>query len=209
MTAAICRTRRRLIFVLLLAAGCNGAPPGVAPPTFDPAAAAARALSRYDANGDRKLSRDELDACPGLIAAMDRVDRDGDGSISSDELQATVQDFHNQDVALVAVSCVVKRNDRPLEGATVTFVPEAFLGDAIKPATGVTARDGTTSLSIADEELPKEYRGRLRGVHCGVYRVTVTHPDVQIAAKYNAETRLGRIVTRRDHDTLSVDVGVP
>ena len=53
--------------------------------------------------------------------------------------------------------------------------------------------------------MPEEYRGRVQGVHCGIFRVVVTHPNVDIPAKYNTQTELGRIVSRRDHDTLTIN----
>jgi len=196
---------RGFLFLGLWLVGCSGAPAGIAQPKLDPAAAAQRAFTEYDANGDKKLSKEELKACWGLLSAFDRCDQDGDGSISTDELTSTLQEIQKQGAAIVAISCVVKHNDQPLEGATVTFVPEEFLGAAIKPATGITALDGATTPSIADDELPTEYRGRLRGVHCGIYRVVVTHPKVVIPAKYNTKSELGRIVTRRDHDTLTIN----
>ena len=69
------------------------------------------------------------------------------------------------------------------------------MGTDIKPAAGVTERDGMTRPSVADEELPAEYRGRVRGIHCGVFRVMVTHPQIDIPSKYNTQTELGRIIS--------------
>ncbi len=200
-----CRCDWRLIFFGLLLAGCDRAPAGIALPEWDPASATDRALAEYDSNGDHKLSRDELKKCPGLLSARDRFDQDGDGSISGDELKSKLQELRQQEAALVEITCVVTRNNQPLEGATVKFVVESFLGEAFKPASGVTVRDGTTFPTVPEEELPREYRGRVYGVHCGIYRVFVTHPQVDIPAKYNTETELGRIITRRDHDTLRID----
>jgi hypothetical protein len=183
---------------------CNSAPSGIATPQLDPAAAAERAMADYDANGDKKLSADELKKSPGLAAAVKRFDENGDGSIAADELASRLREFQQQDAALVAVTCVVLHRNQPLQGAKVEFIPEPFLGDAIKPASGVTGADGTTTPTVADELLPEEYRGRIQGVNCGVYRVVVTHPQVAIPAKYNTATELGRIVTRRDHETLTI-----
>ena len=201
-----CGKSRRLGWLGLLLLGCSGAPAGIEPPEWDPAIATERALSDYDGSGDQKLSKDELKTSPGLLAALQRFDQDGDGAMSADELRSNLEAFRKQDASLVAVSCVVKRGNQPLEGATVKFVPETFMGDSIKPASGVTGRDGTASLSIADQELPEKYRGRVSGVHCGIYRVEVTHPRVDIPAKYNAQSELGRVVTRRDHETLTVNL---
>jgi hypothetical protein len=199
-----CEKCRRHAWLGLLLVGCSGGPAGIEAPPWDPAVATERAIAEYDGNGDQKLSKDELKASPGLLTALTRFDGDRDGTISADELRTNLEAFRQQDASLVAVSCVVQRGNQPLEGATVKFVPDAFMSDSIKPASGVTGRDGMASLSIGDEELPEPYRGRVSGVHCGIYRVEVTHPRVDVPAKYNAQTELGRIVTRRDHETLTI-----
>jgi hypothetical protein len=200
----LCGKGGRLAWLSALLIGCSGAPAGIEPPQWDPAVATERALNEYDSSGDQKLSKEELKASPGLLSALGRFDQDGDGAMSADELRSNLEAFRQQDASLVAVSCVVNRGNQPLEGATVKFVPEDFMSDSIKPASGVTGRDGTAPLSIAEAELPEEYRGRVSGVHCGIYRVEVTHPRVNVPAKYNAQSELGRIVTRRDHETLTV-----
>lgn len=186
--------------------GCTDRPPGIAPPKLNPAAATKRALTAFDANGDGTLSREELKGTPGLLAAVDHFDQDGNGQLSANELTENLQKWREQGTALVGITCVVRRGGQPVQGATVQFVPEPFLGETIRSATGITGPDGTVSPSVADEELPEEYRGRLRGVHCAVYRVVVTHPDIQIPAEYNSQTTLGRLVTRRDHETLVIDL---
>jgi EF hand len=196
---------RRLAWIGLLLIGCSRSPTSVAVPEWDPGAAADRALSDYDSDGDRKLSREELKKCPGLLSALGRFDGDGDGSISGDELKSKLQEIRQDEAALVEITCTVMRDNQPLEGATVQFVPESFMGEAFKPATGVTARDGTTFPTVAEDELPAEYRGLVHGVHCGIFRVTVTHPNIDVPAKYNTQTELGRVVTRRDHDMLTIN----
>lgn len=198
---------KRYCAVLLgcLLVGCSGKPGGIAPVALDPAAATALAMEQLDSNADQKLSADELKACRGLLSALSQFDQDRDGSISAEELSVALSGFQKQDASLVAINCVVNRNNQPLEGAKVEFVPEAFLGGAFKPASGVTAADGRTSPSIPDEDIPEEFRGRVKGVCGGIYRVIITHPTVNIPAKYNTQTELGRIVTRRDHEPLIVN----
>jgi len=195
---------RSVVVIGALLAGCNLSRQGIEVPQWDPSAAADRAMSEYDSNGDGQLSRDELQACPGLLSAIAAIDRDGDGSVSADELKASLQELRQNEAALVEVRCVVTRGRRPLEGATVTLVPESLMGDAFRPASGVTSRNGTTIPTVADEELPAEYRGRIHGVHCGFYRVVVTHPAVSIPAKYNSQTELGRLVALRNREVLTV-----
>jgi hypothetical protein len=187
-------------------AGCGGGPSDIKAPTWDPATAAERALAEYDANHDHKLSKEELKKCPGLLSAVAHFDRDSDGAISADELKAKLEEIHDQQAALVEVQCSVTKGGRPLEGATVTFVPEAFMGDAFKPSAATTGGDGTAFPTIAEEELPNELRGRVHGAQCGIFRVTVTHPTVAIPAKYNSQSELGWVVLVRSHDAINIDL---
>jgi hypothetical protein len=198
--------QRRLVLFGVLLTGCGPGSKDLKVPEWDPAVAAERALSDFDSNGDHKLSREELKKCPGLLAALALFDRDGDSAISADELKAKLQEFHEQQGAVVAVQCSVMKGGRPLEGATVTFVPEAFMGDGFKSAAGISKADGTVYPSIADGELPKELRGRVHAVPCGIFRVTVTHPTVAIPAKYNTQTEIGWVVMVRSHETLAINL---
>ncbi len=203
-------TQRRIarwpsvVVIVVLLLGCHLSQQGIEVPQWEPSAAADRALAEYDSNGDGQLSRDELQTCPGLLSAIAAIDRDGDGSVSADELKASLQDLRQNEAALVEVRCVVTHGGRPLEGATVSFVPESFMGDAFRPASGITARNGVAFPTVDDEELPAEYRGRIRGVHCGFYRVVATHPAVNIPAKYNSQTERGRFVTLRNREVVTV-----
>ena len=39
------------------------------------------------------------------------------------------------------------------------------MGEACKPASGVTGRNGISVSTVAEEKLPAEYRGRIQGIH--------------------------------------------
>src|SRR5690606_16850848 len=97
------------------------------------------------------------------------------------------------------------QNGRPLSDATVTLVPEAFLGDSVKPAQGVTDSTGTAHLRISDD--PDE-----AGVHLGYFRVEVSKkgPDGKelIPERFNAHTEVGAEVTPDDagSDRITVDI---
>ena len=54
-------------------AGCSRFPDPPERPDLDPAAAAQKAMGEYDANGDGKLSGDELKKCPALAVALTRI----------------------------------------------------------------------------------------------------------------------------------------
>jgi len=96
---------------------------------------------------------------------------------------------------VVQLICKVTRDSKPLEWATVRLVPESFLGGGVKPAIGTTRRGGMAVMKIAEEDLPPDMKD-VRGVHCGVYKVEITHPQQAIPPRYNSETELGHEVAR-------------
>jgi hypothetical protein len=65
--------------------------------------------------------------------------------------------------------------------------PEKFLGSGVKPASGVTDRDGSAALKAEGQDLP--------GVQFGFYRVRISKKDGQgretLPARYNTQTTLG------------------
>lgn len=173
-----------------LLAGCSGGPAPLELPDLDPAAAAEAAMDLYDNDGDKKLSSKELAACPGLLASIQAYDLDSDESISQEEIATRLEKLMEQAAVLSRLTVTLTLNKKPLPDATIRFVPEPYLGEAIKPATGKTLKRGVASMAVADEELPEEQKG-IRGIHPGTYRVEITHPSVEIPAKYNTESTLG------------------
>ena len=71
------------------------------------------------------------------------------------------------------------------------FVPEDFLGQGVKAGTGTTVEDGTAMLSVPDADLPAALKG-IQGMQLGMYRVKITHPQLQIPTRYNTETTLSK-----------------
>lgn len=204
MSNQVLRNLAQFVPVSLLLTGCARGPSGIAVPEWAPAVVAGRILTECDANGDRNLSAEELKKSPGLLSATSYFDRDGNGSVSENELTSKLQELYDDQAALVEINCMVTRGGVPLEGAKIEFVPESFLGESFHPAVGVTGPDGVAFPTVADEHLPAEYRGRIHGVHCGVFRVVITHPTIEIPAKYNTQTKLGRTVTRRDKGSMNI-----
>jgi hypothetical protein len=172
----------------LAAAGCSREEPPVQPLGIA-ADAAKRAMELYDANQDGYLEGAELDKVPGLKAALPQVDSNHDGKISAEEIEARIASWKQSQVQVgrLSVSCKVTRRGRPLPGATVTFVPESFLGSELKPASGTTNQSGTTTLATAEPEA-------LGGVSPGFYRVQITKQGEPIPARYNTKTELGQEV---------------
>jgi hypothetical protein len=121
-----------------------------------------------------------------------KYDSDGDGKVSREEIRARFQTWGNQKLAFMGASFVVQLDGQPLDGATVNFVPEPYLGENVKPASGMTGPTGLARLQHADEFLPKTANGRvIPGVFGGTYKIEVTHPSRTIPAKYNTATEIG------------------
>lgn len=171
-------------------AGCAGSP--IEAPKFDAGTAGRQAAATCDANGDGVLDKAELAKCPALLAALPRIDKDNSGTLTEAEIAARIGTYGDLNVALLPFKCVVLLDDQPLVQATVTLVPEKFLGDASKLASGVTDKAGNALLSI-----PEHREQGLAGVHCGLYRVEIRKEaggQDQVPAKYNTETTLGQEV---------------
>ena len=171
----------------VLTFGCGG---GDRPPNLSPEDAAKQAMAEYDKNGDGFLDAKELEHCPALKAALSTLDTNRDGKISAEEIAARLTFFKERNVGLFQPPCTVQLNGKPLEGATVTLVPEKFLVPAIKPAKGVSDRDGQVTLHPDGEE-------RL-GTSWGYFRIEVSKKDgggkETLPARYNTQTVLGHEV---------------
>ncbi|TWT77920.1 hypothetical protein Pla123a_17190 [Posidoniimonas polymericola] len=179
-------------------AGCSGRPAAVVP-QFDPAGMAEQALAAYDADGDGRLAGAELDASPAIKKHLARYDADSDGAVSEQELQDRFAQWEEEGVGFRRLDVRVTIDGRPLSGATVTFEPEAFMTDWVKPATATTDRSGMAKISVAPEDLPAALKDRasgLRGVCVGAYRVKVTHPSDKLPPAYPAGDALGAETSR-------------
>jgi hypothetical protein len=163
--------------------GCQGGPKG---PDFNPKQSAKDAIEQYDKDGDGALSESEIEACPGLLSAAPRVDVDKDGSITADEIARRIKYYKSAPVRVVSGSIRVLKKGKPLEGATVTFEPETFLGEDFQPCSGVTDDLGDTFISRENAEFP--------GIYLGFYRVRVSKivkGKETIAKAYNTESTIG------------------
>jgi hypothetical protein len=186
---------------LTLFNGCSQRASRVQPVEIDASSASSEAMELYDKNADGALAGDELNAVPGIKKYLDKYDRDSDQRVTRHEIATRLGDWGGQKLALMGRSYVVMLDGRPLEGATVTLVPESYLGDGVKPATGVTALNGLTRMSHADEDLPKSANGRpIPGVKGGTFKIQITHASRKIPAKYNTATELG--------DEVAYDINV-
>jgi hypothetical protein len=153
-----------------------------------PEEAARTALAEYDSNSDGYIDENEAARSPGLKTAIGHWSKNG--KLTADEIIERFRRYGESDVAIVGIHCRVLLNGTPLQGATVTFVPENFMGSNVKPATGVSDELGYADLRIEGQEYS--------GVHRGVYRIVVSRKDTGgnelLPARYNSETTLGEEV---------------
>jgi hypothetical protein len=171
----------------LFVCGCGGLST-IKPPDVNADEAAAAAIEAYDDNGDGFLSEAELKDLPALT--MQSADKDSDGQVSADEIAVRIRLWSEGETGLMTFYCNVTLDGRTLEGAEVKLDPEPFLGEAVKPASGITRSDGGI-LKIDPELLPEDQR-MMRGVQPGLYKVRITHPSAKIPARFNTETTLGQ-----------------
>jgi len=174
------------LMTMALAAGCRQGPKGPDKPAFDAGAAAAAALAEYDANKDGKLDAAELKKCPALEHALPRADADGDKALSAGEIAARINKWFASGSRMMSGAAHITLDGRDLEGATVTFEPEKFLGEGFKPASGTTDAAGRVNVQGANEKFP--------GLYLGLYRVKVSKlvgGKETVPARYNSATTLG------------------
>ena len=183
----------------IVAAGCSGKPSRIYPPSISAGSAGSGAMEQYDTDGDGKVAGPELEKAPSLKAGLSRLDTNGDGGVSADEVAARVEAWQASKVGRMSVVLTVLANGKPLEGATVTLDPEDFLGDEIKPATGVTDASGLVmpTIETADDEPP--------GVAPGFYLVRITKEGMNIPPMYNTETILGLELAQ---DAIELEEGI-
>lgn len=193
------RSMARLVAVgamAAIAAGCASGPSRVTAPRIDASSAASGAIRLCDRDGNGAVSPAEAAASPGLAAAFERIDTDRDGSLSAAEIAARIADWANHGVGIVAQPVQITWNGKALSGGRVELVPEPYLKRWLKPAGSAIAPNGTCRPSLPPEDLPQGLR---TGMHCGLYTVRITHPTVNVPARYNKESILG-IEMRPDQD---------
>ena len=179
--------------------GCNSGPAAVEVPEFDPSDAAQQALELYDADEDEFIAGEELENAPGINATLKSLDANSDGKVDEAEIAQRVAAWQKMSTGLMSLNCEVLLDGAPLEGATVTFEPDAFLEGSIQPAEGVTSPLGAVYPQIPKEKRPSP--DSPPGIQAGIYKVRVSklvNGKETIPARYNAETMLGQQVAKDD-----------
>jgi hypothetical protein len=188
MMNRLCRTCLWLaLCVLLPLGGCSHYPPRPKQPKLDPAAASQQAMGQYDANKDSKIDAGELKKSPPLCEALETMDTDKDGALTATEIAERIKHWWGSGDRIMVATTEITLDGQPLEGATVTYEPEAFLGPAYQPASAVTDAGGVASILGSDPEYP--------GLYLGLYRVRVSKQvggKEILPSRYNAETELAK-----------------
>jgi hypothetical protein len=184
---------------LAISTGCSTGPARVNPPPINASRAAAAAVQLCDQDHNGTVSPAEAAASPGLAAAFERIDTNHDGGLSAAEIAARIATWANSGLGLVSQPIQITMNGRSLPGGRVELVPEPYLAQWLKPAGSDVAPNGICNPSLPPADLPQGLR---RGMNCGFYTVRITHPELKLPARFNAESTLG-IEVRPDSDLFN------
>jgi hypothetical protein len=163
-------------------AGCNSN--RTAPP-LSPQSIGAQAMAAYDSNKDGTLDAKELAQCPSLKSLADKLGKAN--RLTADDLNQRLNAYMQSGASRVTFTCTVLLDGQPLGGASVTFVPESFMGSSYQPMTANTNDAG---------EVTPVSAGGPAGILLGFYRIEVSKKNASgqeiLPAKYNTQTTLGQ-----------------
>lgn len=157
---------------------------------LDGAEIASKVMETYDSDGNGELSKSEINAYSALkimLAAdaftpMVLLDPDKNGTVTLQELTDKLTGCFEHKRG--SPTCAVFYKNRPMPRAIVRLVPEPFMGD-IGAAEGETNEDGACSFTNDDGFM---------GGKPGFYRVEITHPEINVASRYNTESTLSLVI---------------
>jgi len=174
-----------LLPLIVVFCGCSGGPAPPDQPGLDASSASAKAMEIYDKNSDNQLDAEERQASPALELAMETMDENNDGMLGRAEIKQRIEEWQNADTIINTQGVEVYRNGQPVEGATVTLVPEEFLQPTIQVTQGTTNADGFA--------LPEGQDAQYPGIYLGLYRVKISKQQdgrETIPPRFNSETTL-------------------
>jgi len=145
----------------------------------------------YDKNGDGTLDVKELSASPPLLELLKNLKARTPGhpdSLTVADIAGRFEEWLKAPTILIPSTVTVYLDGKMLEGATVSYEPEPFLGSSYRSHQGQSNSVGAAILEPDLQEFPES-------IYVGLYRVRVSKKvdGVEtIPAKYNTETELGR-----------------
>lgn len=178
-----------IIFLACIASsffGCGQRAERISVPSYSAGSAASAAVAKYDENGNGAIDGAELLKSGALQSALPRIDKDGDGKLTAEEISERISTYNSFDIGLMARTCVINLDGRPLANANVRFEPEEFMLNSISPAVGVTDDAGRVSVRKEGSEYP--------AMQIGMYKIKISRRDGEtetIPAQFNADTLLG------------------
>jgi hypothetical protein len=181
---------------ILAVGGCGSRASSRVLPIPVPADAAQNAIAMYDTDKNGYLDAAELEKVPSLKFAFV-----GANKVTAEDIAARFEEWQRTRFGRMSFLVRVTRKGQPVPDATVTLVPESFLGPAFQTATGQTDRMGSAMMSgpvAGPEDAP--------GVSPGFYRLQITKPGEKIPAKYNTETVFGLEVPTMQEGRFKFDM---
>lgn len=174
-----------LSYLATIGCGPKVAPP---PPSMDPAAVAAAAISQLDSNKNGAIEAAEMASAPGLRSAASMIDADKSGSLTESEIAARLKRYTEFPVANLTFTCIFTQGGQPLTEAEVRFVPESYFGDSRRLATGKTDANGLLDLKVEGQDT--------FGVPNGIYRIEISKKDAAgqetLPAAVNSSSQQGQ-----------------
>ncbi len=191
-----------VVATIVLMMGCSRSPARYNPPKYDAKALGEQALAQLDTDHNQLLDAKELAASPALLADLKKLDKNGDQKLSAEEIGAKVDEWTAGRVGAVATYCWITRAGQPVANVQVKFIPESFLGDVVKAATGVTDTQGGA-------EMTAEGQKSIGVMQCGYYRVELSQLQggrETLPAKYNSNSILSADVFPNRRDPIAFDI---
>ncbi|MEO1990742.1 MAG: hypothetical protein ABGW78_02330 [Pirellulales bacterium] len=173
----------------LLVIGCSKS--SLDSPFFSPRRAAEDVLATYDSDSNGVLDANEMSTSTIIQPVLQRADRDNNGEVTHAELTNRFATYVADELNMTTFPCRLMLDGRPLAQATVSLMPEAFMGQGYEIATGTTSQSGHTVLST-----PSIASSGFSGIYFGVYRLDVSKKNTRgeelVPAHYNSASQIGQ-----------------
>jgi hypothetical protein len=195
MSVIHCVSVAGVVVAVVSLTACSSGPKRVTQPTIDASAAGDAAIEQYDSDQNGTISGAELDKVPAFKSALAQLDTDGDGGVGADEVSAAIQHWQEIPIGVMSMGFKLTFNGATVEGATVTFEPEEFLGSEIKAGVATTDMFGMGGPTVPIEQ--RQDPTTPPGIQMGFYKVKISklvNGKETVPAKYNEQTIFGQHV---------------